>query len=314
MLYVTSYKVQDSMKLGYTKPLYILPFDHRASFLKKMFGIENRQPTDQETKTVADFKAVIYEGFKLAVDNGSVPKEYAAILIDEQFGDAIITDAVRSGYTVCLATEKSGQDEFDFEYGEQFAVHIDKYKPKIVKALVRYNPEDDPALNARQREKLKQLSDFCHGNGYKFIIEPLIPATPKQLASVGNDEKRYDHEIRPALAVAMVEQLQTGGVEPDIWKIEGLAAAADYQAIIKQIKSGGRDKASVIILGRGADDGQVEAWLKAGSGVEGVIGFAVGRTIFWQALVEYKEGNLSREQAVEQIAKKYIHFYDVFTS
>ena len=301
-------------EIGYEKPLYILPFDHRASFLKKMFGIENRQPTDQETKTVADFKAVIYEGFKLAVDNGSVPKEYAAILIDEQFGDAIITDAVRSGYTVCLATEKSGQDEFDFEYGDSFTEHIDKYQPAIVKALVRYNPKDDAALNARQREKLKRLSDFCHGNGYKFIIEPLIPATPAQLTSVDNDEKRYDHEVRPTLAVAMVEQLQNGGVEPDIWKIEGLAVAADYQAIIKQIKSGGRKKASAIILGRGANDGQVEEWLQAGRQVDGIIGFAVGRTIFWQPLVDYRDGSLSREQAVEQIAKNYIHFYDVFTS
>ena len=293
--------------------LFILPFDHRSSFMKKMFGIANREPTAEETEVIGEFKQITYQGFRLAVDQGLVPKESAAILVDEQFGDAVLRDAKKNGYRFCLAVEKSGQDEFDFEYGDEFKNHVEKYQPPIVKALVRYNPgEEDKDLNPRQRERLKTLSDFCHVSNYQFLIEPLIPATAKQLAKVNGDGHRYDNELRPALAVVMVKELQTGGVEPDIWKIEGLENAGDYEKLVKQMRSGGRDRVEAIVLGRGADGFQVEKWLKAGAGVDGIIGFAIGRTIFWQPLVDYKENKINREETASQISQNYHHFYQVF--
>ena len=294
--------------------LFILPFDHRSSFFKKMFGVENREPTQEETKKTIELKKIIYDGFKLAVAEGVVPKESAVILVDEQFGDGVIRDAKANGYQVCLSTEKSGQEEFNFEYGEEFGKHIEKYKPTFVKALVRYNPEDDKELNVQQRERLKKLSDFCRQNSYKFIIEPLVPATDQQLESVNGDQNRYDNELRPELMIKMIAEMQAGGVEPDVWKIEGLENSNDYETLVKQIKSNGRDDIDAIVLGRGADDSQVEKWLKAGARVEGIIGFAIGRTIFWQSLVDYKEGKITKEQAAKQISNKYQHFYQVFNS
>lgn len=301
------------MSLGYTKPLFILPFDHRSSFIKKMFSIEGRKPSADETKLIASYKQIIYDGFKLAVAGGGVPKESAAILTDEQFGDAVLKDAAKAGYTFCLATEKSGSDEFDFEYGIEFASHIEKYQPTIVKALIRYNPEENQEMNARQRTRLKTLSDFCHQHGYKFLIEPLVPASAEQLERVGGDQRRYDNELRPGLMVAMVAELQNAGVEPDIWKIEGLEQPADYELIIAQTRTGGRDDVTAVVLGRGADDAQVETWLRAGSGVDGIVGFAIGRTIFWQPLVDYKDQKITAEQASQQIARNYQHFYQIFT-
>ena len=300
-------------KLGYTQPLFIQPFDHRSSFMKKMFGIDARQPTAEETTTIAAYKKIIYDGFKLAVASG-VPKESAAILVDEQFGDQIIKDAIKNQYIVCVATEKSGQDEFNFEYGDKFAEHINKYKPTFAKALLRYNPAEDAILNARQRAKLKQLSDFCHQNGYKFIIEPLVPATEIQLASVNGDQNRYDNELRPELMIQMVSELQADGVEPDVWKIEGLEQPEAYQKMIAQMRANGRNQVSAIVLGRGADATQVKKWLAAGASVEGIIGFAIGRTVFWQPLLDYKAGKINPEQTAEQIGKNYQHFYQFFQS
>jgi len=294
------------------KELFILPFDHRSSFLKKMFGVDGRQPTQEEVEKTKELKNLVYQGFKLAVTQGQVPKESAGILVDEQFGDGIIKDAVANNYKVCLSTEKSGQKEFDFEYGENFGQHISKYKPTLVKALVRYNPDDNKDINARQIERLKQLSDFCVQNDYQFIIEPLVPATEEQLARVDGDQNRYDNELRPNLMVKMIEEMQAGGVEPDVWKIEGLEKSDDYKKLVDQIQTGGRN-AKAIVLGRGADDSQVEKWLEAGAKVEGVIGFAVGRTIFWQSLVDYNEGKIDADKAVEQIAEKFTHFYKVFS-
>ena len=297
--------------LGYTKPLFVLAFDHRASFVKNMLGLASEPNLDQ-VRQVEDFKNVIFEGFKRGVELG-VPKEAAAVLSDEQFGDAVLRGAKEAGFVFAACTEKSGQKEFDFEYGSDFEAHLQEYSPTFAKALVRYNPKDDKALNQRQLEKLKVLSDYCHANSMKFLIEPLVAALPEQLEKVDGDQGRYDLEIRPKLMVEMVKQMQEAGVEPDIWKIEGLEKTSEYEAVVKQARSGGRDQVSAVILGRGASDEQVEKWLMAANKAEGVVGFAIGRSIFHEALMKYKIAELSREEAVEKIAQKYLHFYQIYT-
>ena len=297
--------------LGYNQPLYVLAFDHRASFVKNMLGVTG-QPDMDQVKQVVDFKNVIFEGFKRGVELG-VPKAAAAVLCDEQFGDAVLRGARAAGFVFAACTEKSGQKEFDFEYGEDFGVHLTEYAPTFAKALVRYNPKDNKDMNRRQLEKLKILSEYCRANHLKFLIEPLVAALPGQLEKVGGDQGRYDLEIRPKLMVEMVKQMQEGGVEPDVWKIEGLEDTAEYEAVVRQARSGGRDQVSAVILGRGASDEQVEKWLKAASRAQGVVGFAIGRSIFHEALMKYKAAEFTREEAVEKIANKYLHFYQVYT-
>lgn len=295
------------------KKFFILPFDHRSSFMKNMFGITGREPNATEVATICEYKYLIYEGFKRAVNDSRIPLESAAILVDEQFGDAVLRSAKEEGFTFCLCVEKSGQDEFDFEYGNAFGEHINQYRPTIVKALLRYNPDGDTELNRRQRERLKVLSDFCQANGYLFMIEPLLPATKDQLASVGDDQHRYDNEIRPALMVRMIAEMQADAIACDIWKIEGLEKSEEYQLVVTQARSGGRNHVVCIVLGRGADDAQVEHWLRAGSSVSGIVGFAIGRTIFWQPLVDYRDGKKTSDEAAAAIADRYVHFYQVFT-
>lgn len=297
--------------LGYKNPIFILAFDHRSSFVKKMFGISGGLTKDQAAM-VRHSKKLIFEGFKTAVA-ASVPVKNAAILTDEEFGDEILREARAAGYQTILCTEKSGKDEYDFEYGENFQAHIEKFKPKFTKALVRYNPEGDKDLNSRQAKKLKELSDYSHENGYKFLIEPLVPATEEQMKAVGGDEKKYDSQLRPKLMIRMIRELQDAGVEPDIWKIEGLEEPEQYKELVKQARINDRSKVSAVVLGRAATDEQVEKWLRAGAGVEGVIGFAIGRTIFWDALTAVRDHKTSLEEAVKQIARKYAHFYKVFT-
>ena len=167
-------------------------------------------------------KRVIYDGFKAALAGG-VPSAKAGILVDEQFGADILRDAAKHGYVTACPAEKSGQDEFDFEYGEDFAHHIETFRPTFCKVLVRYNPEGDPAMNRRQAERLKRLSDYLHSGGRaEFMFELLVPATPAQLERSGGDKKEYDRELRPELMVGAITELQDAGIEPDVWKIEGI--------------------------------------------------------------------------------------------
>jgi 5-dehydro-2-deoxygluconokinase len=299
------------MTLGYAKPLYILPFDHRGSFQKGMFGWSGTL-TPEQTAQIADTKRVIYDGFRAAVAGG-VPKDRAGILVDEQFGAAILDDASRAGFMTAAPAEKSGQDEFDFEYGEQFGRHVERFNPTFCKVLVRYNPEGETALNARQAARLRRLSDFLHGSGRRLMFELLVPAEPSQLERVRGDKKAYDRELRPGLMVDAIHEIQDAGIEPDLWKIEGLDRREDCVKMVAAARRGGnRADVGCIILGRGEDEKKVEEWLRIAADVPGFIGFAVGRTTFWDPLIAWRGGKLSREQAVAEIARRYRLWSDIF--
>jgi myo-inositol catabolism protein IolC len=299
------------MTPGYDKPLYILPFDHRGSFQTKMFGWKGSLRPEQ-TAEIAATKQVIYDGLKAALAAG-VPKQKAGLLVDEQFGAAILRDATRHGYITACPAEKSGQDEFDFEYGEDFAEHIEAFHPTFCKVLVRYNPEGDAALNRRQAARLKRLSDYLHGQSKSlYMFELLVPAEKAQLDRVNGNKKAYDREIRPGLMVQAIQQLQDAGVEADVWKIEGLDRREDAARIVAAARRGGRDKVGCIVLGRGEDDNKVRQWLGIAAPVPGFIGFAVGRTTFWDPLMDWRAKKTTREAAVTEIARRYREWVEIF--
>ena len=292
------------------KDLLILAFDHRASFIEKLFGIKGRPPTAEEKTKISEAKRIIFDGFKLAVKK-KVPKEIAGLLVDEEFGTSVLREAKKAGFNFAMPAEKSGQDEFDFEYGLQFSKHIEDFDPTFLKVLVRYNPESDAVMNKRQLERLKKLSEYLAKAKRTFLFELIVPATTAQLASVGGDKAKYDLELRPKLMCGSIKQIQDGGVEPAIWKLEGVDKVADAKAIVKQCQSGGR-KAGVITLGRGESKDKVKEWLSVGAKIPGIIGFAVGRTIFWDPLVDYRAGKAGEQATVERIAQNYIEFVELW--
>jgi myo-inositol catabolism protein IolC len=290
-------------ELGYDERLYILAFDHRGSF-EKMVGDVERVP---------GAKTLIWEGFQRAVELGG-PKDYAGVLVDAQYGPTVAREAKAGGYKLAMPVEKSGQHEFDFEYGEQFGEKIEEFDPDFSKVLVRYNPEGDRELNARQIVKLRRLSEWLHERGRKFLFELLVPAEDAQLEQVGGSVDRYDVELRPQLMLEAILQLQNGGVEADIWKIEGIDDREACREIAELARREGRDRVSCVVLGRGASDAKVDEWLRAGAGVAGYIGFAIGRSIFVDAVKAYAADpdGFDREAAVDRIARNYLRFIEVY--
>ncbi|MDP9228701.1 MAG: DUF2090 domain-containing protein, partial [Actinomycetota bacterium] len=295
------------MALGYDGKLYILAFDHRGSFQKKMFGIEG-DPTPEQTETITDAKRLIYEAMELAVERG-VDAEAAGVLVDEQFGGDIPKLAHEHGLTLAMPVEKSGQDEFDFQYGDEFGDHIEGLDPRFSKVLVRYNPDGDAEMNERQTARLKRLADWLHEHDGKFLFELLVPAEPAQLESVGGDADRYDAELRPGLMKQAIANIQDHGIEVDVWKIEGVDRREDAEALSKQARSGaGREGVVSVVLGRGASDDKVDHWLREAAPVEGFVGFAIGRSIWWDALKGFLAGDLERDAASDKIADNYLRF------
>ena len=298
------------MHLGYDRKLYILAFDHRGSFQKRFFGIDG-EPDGEQTAIIADAKHLIFEGLLQAIGAGADPA-VTGVLVDEQFGSTVPSEARTAGLIVAMPAERSGQNYFDFQYGDEFAEHIERYDPDFTKVLVRYNPDGDAQANAEQRSKLKRLSDWLHQHERRFLFELLVPVEAAQLQVVGGDADRYDAELRPELMRRAIAELQDAGIEADVWKIEGVDERADCEMLVAQARSGGREGVVCVVLGRGADDAKVDHWLTEAAPVEGFVGFAIGRSIWWDPLKAYVDGKIERSAGARKIAENYLRFVSVY--
>jgi myo-inositol catabolism protein IolC len=298
------------MTLGYDKPLYLVAFDHRGSFEHDLFGASEPVPA-QVRDGIMKVKEIIFDAFVRALAEGA-PRAVCGVLVDEEFGTSVARRAKTERVPLAMPVERSGLEEFEFQYGEDFGAHIEAFDPTFSKVLVRYNPEGDAALNTRQTERLSLLSDWLHERGRKFLFELLVPATKDQLHRFGGDQRAYDRELRPDLVVATIAALQGGGVEPDIWKIEGLDTTAACEQVVAQAQVEGRDDVKCIVLGRGADEQQVIQWVKIGAAVDGFDGFAVGRTLWEEALKNYLAGQASADEAVYEISSRYRDVIDAY--
>jgi myo-inositol catabolism protein IolC len=298
------------MALGYDGKLFILAFDHRGSF-KKKFDVGS-DATPEQMEQLKDAKFLVFEGFQRAADKAGVPKDQLGVLVDEEMGTAVAREAPSAGVKLAMPVEKSGQDVFDFEFGDEFGQHIEDFNPDFSKVLVRWNPGDDPDDKKTQAQRLSKLGAWLHETGRKFLFELLVPANESDLARVEGDQERYDLEVRPDLTLRAIREIRDLGVEPDIWKIEGLDKREDCEALAKLIRDGGRDGVIAVVLGRGADDARVDHWLKTGAPVEGYQGFAIGRSIWAKPMEAFFSGEMSREEAAEKIGESFARFIEVY--
>ena len=301
-----------------TDDLYVLAFDHRRSLMTSLLGVHG-QPSPAHVRVALDLKRLIWNGLERALDAG-VPRERAGALVDLTYGRSVATAARASGVALAVPIETSGRREFAVEREDWRSV-LDEVDPTWAKVLVRYNPDGDDARNARQRSSLALVADQLGRAGRGFMFELLVPPEPAQLAGVGSDRARYDRDIRPGLMVRAIDELQRSGIEPDIWKIEGLDRREDCEAVADQVGAAGR-RARCIVLGRGRDAERVDAWLRAAAPVIGFAGFAIGRSIWWDAARAYVESAASTSPALvnaeldgarRSIAERYRRFIDVYT-
>jgi 6-phosphofructokinase len=302
---------ETAVSSGYDRPLYILAFDHRTSFQTKLFGIEG-EPTPEERDRLREAKGIILDGLLAAAE--SAPPGTVGALMDEENGAEAAREAKRRELPFAMCAEKSSVAEFDFEFGDDFARHIEEFEPDFVKILARYNPEGDREVNRRQAERLARLSDYLAPRETKYLFELIVPAEPHQLAALESDSERYAIEMRPQLVATAIAELQEAGVEPDIWKVEGLETAEDCKLVADAARADGRDDVALVVLGAGADEATVAHWLRQAATVDGFVGFAIGRTIFWDALKGWLAGDVDRETAVRTIADNYRSSIELFES
>ena len=295
--------------------LFILAMDHRDSLERDVYGFGETLTPEQST-LIARHKSLIFDGLRRAIEDGADAAS-AGVLVDERFGAAVARSAREHGVDLAMPIERSGQKLFTLEYGtladDDWLDHIAAFDPDQVKVLVRDNPDDDPASRAKQFAALAEVSWALGAAARTFLVELLVPATDAQLASVGGDALSYDTELRPALTVQVITELQQHRVEPTIWKIEGLETPEAAVGIVAAAQQGGRDEVRCIVLGRDALPERLDHWLKVAAPVPGFIGFAIGRSIWEQALRDHLVGG-SDEELVARVATEYAHYATVYAA
>src|SRR5262245_2024827 len=277
-----------STRIAPASPLFMLAFDHRRS-LRDLPGLVPDRAG--EAVRIADAKRVIFGGL-LRAQGGLAGRGIPGLLVDEEFGSEVLELARSRELVAAVACERSGQVEFELEYGDDFGAHIERFEPELVKVLVRFNPDADPSLNHRQLDRLRTLSGWLRASNRRLLFELLVPPEPRQLRDGGGSRERFDTELRPQLVSRAIVDLQDAGIEPAVWKIEGIEAREWCRRIAATCRRDRRDGVSCLILGRGADQARVEHWLRVAAPVDGFAGFAVGRTIWWEAIGGYLTGEI----------------------
>ncbi|MFP4112185.1 MAG: 2-deoxy-5-keto-D-gluconate 6-phosphate aldolase domain-containing protein [Candidatus Woesearchaeota archaeon] len=295
--------------MKHSKQLLILPFDHRSSFSKTLMGYDEKRLTASQHNKISYMKNVVFEGFIEYAKKYKKNKDEFGILVDEEYGKSILKRANQMGVMSCSPSEKSGQKVFQLDYGSKFKGHIERVNPAYVKVLVRYNPGNKKD-NKIQLERLKKLDSYCRKTDRQFLFELLVPPTENELKTLG--KKRYDKTKRITNTIKALEELSKE-LYVDVWKLEGFDSKKAWQDIISALNKKTINKDfSIVVLGRGENKDHVIKWLKIASKFHEINGFAVGRTIFMQPLIELKEGKINRSKAIKKISDNFRFFVNLW--
>jgi myo-inositol catabolism protein IolC len=287
-------------------PLLILAMDHRESFGKSLFGVTDDRPDETQRAAMQSAKRLIYAGLDQA--RAQLPGGRAGVLVDERYGQPVIEAAHSDGVVLAVPVEHSGRDWFELEWGQDWLEHVTSSRPDFAKVLVRDNPAFPGQRRAQQLRALHEASDGLGALGVPLLYELLVPATDDQLAAAGGNTDAYDRDLRPDLVTQVIADNQAAGVEPAIWKVEGLETADAARAVMTQIRAGGRDDVCAIVLGRDAPRARLDHWLAVAAPVDGFVGFAIGRSIWEDPITSHNHGDASDSETVRQVAERYLNF------
>lgn len=286
-------------------PLFILAMDHRGSFGQTLFGVVDDQPTPEQRASMVAAKQLIYRGLTQAAPHLSAGR--AGVLVDEQYGEAVIEAVSRDTIVLAVPVEASGHDWFTLQWPDDWVEHLRRSAPDYAKVLVRDNPDLPADQRRTQLQQLAAVSATLRELGLPLIYELLVAATDEQLARAGGDAARYDRDIRPELVTRLIAENQAADIEPGLWKVEGLETVEAAIQVAEQVRAGGRD-ADLIVLGRDAPVERLDHWLAVASEVEAFVGFAIGRSIWEDAIRGWRAGRLDDAQTSEQVAAAYLEF------
>ena len=136
--------------------------------------------------------------------------------------------ARRTGVAVALAFERSGQAVLGFEH-DDWRDRLAADPPDFVKVLIRHRADGDAGDVATQLDRLVDVSDAVRGEPGTVPARVAHPVLRRRAR--GSDAEQLEVTVRPRLVVEAITQIQDAGVEPGVWKVEGVADPVGCAAI-----------------------------------------------------------------------------------
>lgn len=290
--------------------MFMLAFDHRSSTAAELFGQE--EVSSEQWQVLAEAKTVIAEAAGLARSQFAHVGE-VSVLIDPECGTAAARVARTEGVATALALEVSGRRELQLLDERRLETAIGAIgPPRWGKVLLRWNPGDSDELKDANLAALNHAGRFCHTVGIDLLLELIVPPLSADLATVGDDRKRYRSEVLPTLLPAAVGEITRRFGPPDLWKLEGVVSPVAAAAVSEAACSSGAVP-PILTLGAAAGRAEIARWFAAGSGVRGYAGFAIGRSIWKAPIAAYLSGQLDRNAARGAILGQFAGFIDDYT-
>jgi 5-dehydro-2-deoxygluconokinase len=248
---------------------------------------------------IPEAKRVALEGFLRARDRSPEVRQSGALLIDEQYASPVIADAVKAGVTVGTPAEQPGVFPLAWST-EPFSLAL---TGSFVKVLVRDRSDDDAAIREGQFEKLDVLQTWCRAAGKPLVVEILV-------ARRDEPEDEFEAIGRPAMLAAFIAGAYRRGLTPAFWKIEGTLSAEGAGTIDRAIA--GHPECRQIILGKAADLATIHRWFAAAAASKTAVGFAIGRSVFWEPSTAFLSGRRAAAEAADAIAENYLQLVDAW--
>lgn len=275
-------------------PMYMLAFDHRK-VLRDLYA-------EADTASLQSAKSIVLDALAALPE---FPSNSLAYLVDEEYGAEAARQARDRGHYLAMPIEASRTKILQLQYPQDYKERFTRFDPHCVKALVFHNPADDTDRKKEQVRLLREIESFARSQDRDFLLEVLITPTDDQLRDCAGDKTTFRTDLFPRLLVESIAELQDEGIEPDIWKVEGLASTQETMEVATQATSQGRSHVRCVVLGSGESQETVSQWLANASTVPAFSGFAIGRTVWHQPIADVFSGKISREESVTTMADTF---------
>jgi 5-dehydro-2-deoxygluconokinase len=221
-------------------------------------------------------------------------------LLDDTYGREAMFDAAKLGLWIGRPLEKPGSRPLQFEFTQDVGSRlIDWPVDHVIKCLAFYHPDDPLDLRREQIEKYRTLYQAARKVGRELLVEIIC----------GKHGPMQDDTTARAMAEIYAE-----GIKPDWWKLEPQKSSAGWTAVEATIETNDPHCRGIVLLGLDAPEEELAASFHTTAGHRWIKGFAVGRTIFGAAALDWFAGKLDDEQAVAAMADKFGRLVRVWKS
>ena len=261
--------------------LAILAFDHR----KQMKEICDA--TNSEHSVIPHLKSIIYEAFQKVTPPSGIS---TGVLLDDTYGQDNLNDLTGNDFWIARPVELPGSYPIEFEGEMSIGSRLASWPTEhIIKCLVFYHPLDSEELKKAQLDKVLSLYNSCASTGHELLLEIILPPQQDKNGKYIADSVREFYEY---------------GIYPDWWKLEPQSKET-WQELERLIISNDPHCRGIVILGLNKPIESFKQEFSSNKDCSLVKGFAIGRTVFYQPLLDYLEKKIDKDTCVRQIAANY---------